>query len=164
MAHHYTQGKYYPVNRKKYIGNSEPIYRSGWELIVFSKLDEKPEVFRWGSESFSLPYMYELDGKQHKYYIDLYVEVINKQNKIDKLIIEIKPDAKLSPPIKPKSRTGKSLRNYNLQIADYIKNTNKWKFAKAYAVSNGISFYIMTEKGMYIFEDRPVKVSSAKFF
>jgi len=31
----FYQGVYSPKNPKKYLGNKNPIYRSGWEKVVF---------------------------------------------------------------------------------------------------------------------------------
>ncbi len=145
----YTQGTYHPINRSKYIGTREPEYRSSWEYSAFIKLDNNPNVIRWGSENVVLPYMYELDGKKHKYYIDLYVEMKTGENTMSKWLIEIKPDEKLSMPVKPKNKNPRSLRNYNIRIADYYKNMNKWQFASQFAASYNMSFLIMTEKGVY---------------
>lgn len=160
----YTQGKYNPQNRNKYIGVRDPEYRSSWERSAFIKLDSNPNVLRWGSEIVVLPYVFELDGKKHKYYIDLYVEMRTGDTLV-KWLIEIKPDDKLMPPKKPKINSARALRGYNLRMADYYKNMDKWKFASRYATMYAMDFLIMTEKGVYsVNGDTLTKISNKRHF
>jgi hypothetical protein len=166
MTSRYTQGTYYPANRNKYIGIKDPQYRSSWEYSAFVKLDNNASVLRWGSEIIALPYVFELDGRKHKYYIDLYVEMFDaKNNKLDKWLIEIKPEQKIFMPTKPKINNAKAYRNYNLRMVEWRKNINKWQFASNYSVANGFVFLIMTENGSYIVNNGVLnKVSEKRFF
>lgn len=146
----YIQGTYHPINRQKYIGINDPQYRSSWEYSAFIKMDNNSRVLRWGSEIVVLPYLFEMDGKKHRYYVDIYAEMLDYENKVNKFLIEIKPDEKLFIPNPPKNKTAKALRNYKLRMIEYQKNINKWQFASSFAHSNKMEFLLMTEKGVYI--------------
>ena len=86
------QGRFKPKNPSKYMGDpTNIIYRSGWELKLMSFLDVQDNVIRWSSEEVVIPYRSPIDGKRHRYFPDFYVEQINTNNKIDKILIEVKP-------------------------------------------------------------------------
>lgn len=141
----WSQGIYRLENREKYIGTSEPIYRSSWEHTVMRYFDTSKNILRWGSEIIKLPYVYEVDGKVHNYYIDFYVEVLTKEQITKKFIIEVKPKAQKSPPKKPKNNNQKAIRRYKYELVTYIKNQNKWKYAEIFAKNNGMEFLIIDE-------------------
>lgn len=157
----WQQGIYTVQNREKYIGTQNPTYRSGWERSYFYHLDTNPEIIRWNSEGVVLPYQFNLDGKKHNYHIDIYFEKLVR-DKIYKVLVEIKPHAELFPPQLPKKRTYKSLKNYNYRMVSYNKNQSKWKFAQSFSSANGMDFYILTEKGIYVYPIR--KVSDKTYF
>jgi len=166
MSSRYSQGTYNVQNLSKYIGTKSPFYRSSWEFYAFSKLDNNPSVLRWGSEIIALPYIFELDSIRHRYYPDLYVEMFDaKNNKIDKWLIEIKPEQKIFMPVPPKIKNAKALRNYNYRMVEWRKNINKWQFAATFCAARGINFFIMTENGSYIVNGNTMmKVSEKQFF
>lgn len=160
----YNQNYYYVKNPVKWGGVDKVLYLSGWEYRLIVKLDENPTVTKCTANTFSIPYQYELDGRNHKYFIDFYVEAV-KNNKISKVLIEVKPDAEVYPPKKPKINNNKALVNYNKRIATYIKNQNKWKFANVFGLTNGMTFVIRTEKACYVFINNVLtKISSDKYF
>ena len=68
MASPYTQGRYAILNPDKYIGNSTPKYRSGWELTFMRFCDNHPGVINWASESLRIPYINPFTGKQTTYF------------------------------------------------------------------------------------------------
>ncbi len=76
-----------------------------------------------------------------------------QENKLDKLIIEIKPDQKLIPPVQPKNKNNKAWKNFRYKIVEYKKNLDKWRFATRYGFANNMTFYILTEKAMYYFDE-----------
>jgi hypothetical protein len=86
------KGIYLPQNPSKYIGKQQPRYRSSWELKAFISLDKNPKVIHWGSESIIIPYIDTTrNNTQHRYYVDLFFEVIDVNGISHKWLIEIKP-------------------------------------------------------------------------
>ena len=100
-------GQYTPMNLKKYVGNKLPIYRSTWELRAFISLDKNPNVVRWGSENFIIPYIDKTrNNESHRYVIDLFFEIGTSENSLPiKWLIEIKP---YNQSITPKATKRKS--------------------------------------------------------
>ena len=65
-------GKYRVKNKNKYIGDpTQVVYRSLWEKHAFKWADDNPKVKRWGSEEVIIPYLYEVDKRYHRYFMDL---------------------------------------------------------------------------------------------
>jgi hypothetical protein len=132
------KGKFRPRNRAKYFGDPDNVtYRSLWERNAFRWCDENPSVVRWNSEEVIVPYICETDGKQHRYFIDLYLEM--KSGK--KYLIEIKPDSQTKPPKPVKRRTKKHLN----EVLTFVKNQSKWRTADQFAKHNGMEFQVWTE-------------------
>ena len=87
--------------------------------------DKKDEILRWSSEEISIPYVFE--GKNRSYYPDFWIEFVNKNSKVERRIVEIKPDYQ---------------RNWGV-------NKAKWSAATKYAQDNEMSFQVMTEKELF---------------
>jgi len=133
------KGRYTPENPDKYMGNpNNIIYRSGWELQVFRRLDLDPSVLKWASEEFSIVYFNPIDQKSHRYFPDIYLE--NKAG--DKIVMEIKPDKYTKPPVKPKRQT----KRYLEEASTYMINQAKWNACKKFCDERGWIFVISTEK------------------
>ena len=96
--HGYRQGIYKPINRDKYKGIKNPMYRSSWELKFFSWCDNNPNVLEWTSENTIIPYISPFDSKVHRYYVDNAV-VIREGGEISKYLVEIKPEKQTKPPV-----------------------------------------------------------------
>lgn len=142
MARSYHQGKYNPVHPEKYVGNVKDIvYRSSWERRFCYYCDMNPDVIYWASEPKPVPYINSLDGKQHRYFIDFFVKIVDKEGKTRKLAIEIKPYVQTIPP-KQTNRKRKSFLN---ECQTYQINQDKWKYARAWAQENGFEFIVLTE-------------------
>jgi hypothetical protein len=105
-------------------------------------LDNNSNVVRWGSENVAVPYISPKDGKMHRYFIDFYVEIINREGNRSKLLIEVKPKKKLLPP-KTENRSRKTVMTETLE---YYINQSKWQSARAYAARNGMEWHIYTEE------------------
>lgn len=134
----YKQGFFNPLHPGKYIGNPKNIvYRSWMEFRVMSKLDRDPTITRWASEEFYIPYIHPLDGKPHRYFVDLFFE----KNTGKKYICEVKPHSQTQP---PKSK-GKRLLKEQVTFAI---NAAKWKAAVEWAKAKGCEFVIWTEKDL----------------
>lgn len=138
----YRQGFYHPINPKKYTGSSPIVYRSGLELKAFRWLDRAPNVLRWASENVIIPYT-SVDGKIHRYFVDLVCEMRRKDATIEKFLIEVKPDKQTRPPIISNKKAKKTVMYENYQWA---VNTAKWKAAKKWCDAKGYRFLIFTEK------------------
>lgn len=133
------KGKYKIKNPDKYLGNpSKVVFRSLWERNAFRWCETNPKVKLWNSEEVVVPYKYQVDKKLHRYYVDLLVQMDNKET----YLIEIKPKAQTQP---PKKRSRKTKRYISEQL-DYIKNQDKWYAADQYAKHKGWKFQVWTEE------------------
>jgi len=147
-----NQSKYYqdyfkPVYPEKYIGDvNEIVFMSSYELHAFEFLDSNPNVLRWASEEIAIPYMKILPDKTFRpatYYPDLYVEYRDKNGKINKELIEIKP-LKQTKRSRSRNPATKLQEDY-----DYAVNVLKWDAAKVWCNQHGIKFTIATEKSIF---------------
>ena len=137
------QGLYRPENPEKYMGNVEHVvYRSGWELQVFRRLDVDPSVAKWASEEFSVAYFNPIDQKIHRYFPDLYIENVNGT----KIVLEIKPEKFTKAPAVPKRQTKRFLQ----EAATFMINKAKWASCEMYCEERGWQFIIGTEKNLGI--------------
>ena len=121
-------GRYVPTNPKKYKGNPTTIYyRSLWERKFMVYCDKNPRILEWGSEEIIIPYLLPTDGKVHRYFPDFYIKVKRADNKIRKMIIEVKPENQSM-----RENVGKLRHNQ----AQYIQNMAKWEAARAWCKQN----------------------------
>jgi hypothetical protein len=134
----YKQGVFQPKNPEKYKGNVDHIiFRSGWELACFKWLDKNKDVTEWSSEEVVIAYVYEVDQKFHRYFVDLKFIMKGKT-----YIIEIKPKKETVPPVQGARKT----RRYITEGLTYVKNQNKWEAAEKYAKKRGWIFQVWTEE------------------
>jgi hypothetical protein len=131
-------GKYKIKNPEKYRGDPTNVqYRSMWERHLMKYFDENSGIVSWSSEEIIVPYLYEVDRKYHRYFVDFFIET--KEGK--KILIEVKPEKETSPP------TGsKRTKRYINEGLTYVRNMNKWEAANEYAKDRGWEFQIWTEK------------------
>jgi hypothetical protein len=144
----YNKGKYKIINESKYMGDiSNCIWRSTWELYFMRWCDLNTLIKRWSSESMIIPYQDET-GKYHRYYPDFYIERIDKNDleRLDRIVIEIKPKKETKEPIQPKKITAKSLETYEYQLKTYQKNLYKWTRTKNWCDKNKMKFIIVHEE------------------
>jgi len=140
----YYQGKYKLENPKKYSGDpNSATYRSSWELVAFRFCDLNPKVLQWHSEETIIPYISPIDGRMHRYFMDLKIWTKNSEGKIVVTLIEIKPDAETRPPEK---KQGKRKDVFMREVATYVVNQAKWKAARELCEREGWNFVIWTEK------------------
>jgi hypothetical protein len=145
------KGRFLPKNPQKYKGDpSNIIYRSRWELLLMSHLDDHPDVIQWSSEEFFIPYKSPVDGKWHRYFPDFYVKKKTPQNKIEVEIIEVKPAVQTVPPVIKETKTQKPSRRYINEVMTWGINSAKWKAARDYCQNRGWTFRIFTEKELGI--------------
>lgn len=137
----YKQGFFIPRNPEKCMNimeTNEPqpiVYRSGWEKDFANWCDTTPAITRWGSEIVKILYKDPIRNKETFYIPDFYFEAIDRQKKLQKYLIEIKP---------MKESTLKEASNgYDkLMVA---KNAMKWASAIQFCKKRGITFKVMTQ-------------------
>jgi hypothetical protein len=135
-------GQFKPRNPQKYMGDpTNIIYRSSWECKVMSWLDNNRDVIFWSSEEVIIPYKSPVDGRFHRYFPDFLVKVKTKDDKINTILIEVKPKRQTLPPV-PKKRVTKQFIN---EVATYGVNQAKWKAAQEYCLDRKWDFKIITE-------------------
>ena len=143
----YHQGYFTPNNPHKYIGNpTNIVYRSKWERIFLNYLDKNPRIIRYASEELIIPYISPIDHKQHRYYIDFYLEVLQHDNSVKKYLVEIKPYDQTIPPKKKKSGIDES---YIEKTKTYLINQAKWEATKELCKQKGYEFMIITENELF---------------
>lgn len=131
-------GKYKVKHPSKYKGDSSNVvFRSLWEKAAFKWCDENSMVRNWSSEEVVIPYLWDVDKRYHRYFMDLRITYTSGKT----VLVEIKPEKETMPPKRP----DKSKRYINEAIT-YVKNQNKWEAAAEYAKDRGWSFEIWTEK------------------
>ncbi len=140
----WKQDFYQVRNPEKYLGDVNNVfYRSSWELEAFEFCDFKnPNVLRWASEEIVIPYALPTPNggvRPAKYYPDLYMEYINAQKQLCKVLIEIKPKKQM------KASRARNPKTKMFENAQYMKNQLKWEAAEAWCKKNGIKFMIMHE-------------------
>lgn len=141
------KGRFAPKNPQKYKGDiTNIVYRSLWELKFMKWCDQNPAVKEWGSEIVVVPYVSPLDKKVHRYFVDFYIKVEDKEKRVQKYLIEIKPEKFTRPPAIPKKRT----KNFIDEVFQYGVNEAKWKAAFEYCQDRNMKFMILTEKDLGI--------------
>ena len=133
------QGKYKIKKPEKYAGNpNKVVYRSLWERQAFKWCENNPKVKMWNSEEVVVPYKSTVDKKLHRYFVDLLIELDNKEV----YLIEIKPKNQTIPPKKRSRKTKK----YINEVVTYAKNQDKWEAATQFAEHKGWKFQVWTEE------------------
>ena len=148
MAQRFRQGKYKPINPKKYLGDVNKIeYRSSWELKCMKNFDLSSTILAWNSEEVVIPYISPKDGRYHRYFIDFLIVTLDRSKENGKKItlIEVKPKAQT---LQPKSQ-GKKRSRFLKEAVTWEVNKAKWDYAKKYCENKGWHFQIMTEDDIY---------------
>ena len=136
------KGKFTPINPQKYRGDaSNIIYRSSWEKRVMLWLDKHSQVISWSSEEIVVPYKSPADGRFHRYFVDFYAQIRDKNGKLNSYLLEIKPKKQATEP-EIKSRITKQYIN---EVVTYAINQAKWKAATEYCKDRGWEFKVLTE-------------------
>jgi hypothetical protein len=141
-----------PIHEEKYCGKVDKIVaRSNLERAIFKFLDHNDNVKSWSSEEVIVPYVGAHDGMDHRYFVDIYLELKNGE----KLLVEIKPASQCSPPALPSARG--NMESYKAALNEYLKNQSKWLAARKYAASRGWRFVVWTENHLQAMGIRFVK-------
>ena len=139
----FIQGIYTPINKEKYLGTGNPVYRSALERDFFLFFDKNTNVTAWASEGIVIPYYFSVDSKVHKYYVDLIAAIKDSNGNTQKYLIELKPHSQTQPPKQSNRKKSSTVLYENLM---YEKNQCKWKAASEYAAKKGMKFIVLTEK------------------
>lgn len=144
------KGRFQTTNPLKYKGDiNNIVYRSLWELRFMKWCDTNQSIVEWGSEIVIVPYISPIDKKIHRYFVDFYMKVRDKDGKIQKYLIEIKPERFTKPPEIPKKKSKKFID----EVFMYGINEAKWKAAFEYCKDRNMKFMILTEKDLGIKKD-----------
>ena len=141
----YLQGVFKPNNQHKWVNEKNIIFRSSLELKYFYKCDTNSNIIKVGSENVVVPYL-QVDNSRHRYYVDLYLKVKDKNGNIQEYIAEIKPAKFTKTPKLPKSK--RRTKGYLMECKNWMVNQQKWKYATEYAKDNDMKFIILTEKNL----------------
>jgi len=104
-------------------------------------LDSNKNVLKWSSEEIVIPYKSPIDGKYHRYFVDFYAKVINKEGKVEEFLIEVKPERFTQEPKIRKKKT----KSYINEVTQWAINKSKWKAADEYCKDRKWKFQIFTE-------------------
>ena len=139
------KGKFRTKNPSKYKGDvGNIVYRSLWELRFMKWCDQNMSVQEWGSETVIVPYISPLDKKVHRYFVDFYIKIKDKNGKIQKYLVEIKPERFTKPPSIPERKTKKFID----EVFQYGVNEAKWKAAFEFCQDRNMKFMVLTEKDL----------------
>ena len=148
------KSKFKPSFPQKYQGDANNIIcRSSWERRFCNYCDTNPNILKWASEEFSIPYVSPVDNRVHRYYPDFLIEVRETSGKIKKYVVEVKPLKQTQPPKQGKRVT----KSFIYEAKTYAVNQAKWKAATEFCLDNGVEFKIITEKELGIKEWRSKK-------
>lgn len=105
--------------------------------------DTNPNILKWNSEEVVVQYVSPIDNKVHRYFIDFYIEFIDKSGQVKKQLIEVKPSTQVVP---PKQTRGKKKERYAIEMATYLINCAKWQAAQKFCEGTEVTFKLLTEK------------------
>lgn len=149
---YYQISNFYPhlKHPEKYIAqNKQIVCRSSYEIKFAKWCDGNKNVLEWSSEEVVIPYYFEIDDKFHRYFVDYWLKILQKDNTVKEFLIEVKPFDQTKEPKKPKRKT----KGYINNVVSWIRNSSKWEAAKNYCLKeqkNGrnIEFKIVTERDL----------------
>jgi hypothetical protein len=140
MATKFARGKFIMTQPEKYVGTKIPTYRSSWEWSFMRFCDTNNSVQKWASEAVNIPYRDPLTGRQTIYVPDFFIQYVDKNNKMNVELIEIKPASQTIL-----ERVGKNKYNQ----AQFVKNQAKWQAATIWCKQQGIKFRILNENDLF---------------
>lgn len=126
-----------PKHPEKYAGDPNNIVaRSKLESRFFKHFDEDSRIKIWSSEEIYCRYRSPVDGRIHRYFIDVVLQTINDEI----FAVEIKPKSQTVPP-----KVNKSSKKILREAATFAINQAKWEAAQAFCQEKNWKFIIMTE-------------------
>mgnify|MGYP006273221949 CR=1 FL=1 len=146
MAYDYKQGIFKPNHPDKYRGDvNNIIYRSGWEKRVMDWCDTNKNVVSWSSEEIIIPYISPVDNRPHRYFVDFYVEALDRDGKKVVYLLEVKPKGQTQEPKVQKRKT----KRYITEVVTWGVNQAKWKAAEEFCKDRGWTFRLITETDLF---------------
>jgi hypothetical protein len=140
MYQNCRKGFFKPVNPNKYAGDATKIiYRSNIEHRYMKMIDLDKRIIRWASEEHVIPYVSPMDGRPHRYFIDLVI--MTEAKKV--FFVELKSYSQTIPP-KP-NKKGKLKPT---EVATWEINNAKWDAAKEFCRKRGAKFLLLTERDL----------------
>lgn len=107
--------------------------------------DMAENILEWSSEEVVIKYFNSIDKKIHRYFVDFWVKIQEKNGDVKCKLIEIKPFKQTKKPKQPKRQT----KTYLREVKTWVINNNKWEAANAYCKSKNWEFLILTEKEIF---------------
>ena len=107
--------------------------------------DQNPNVMKWASEELIIPYKSPLDNRYHRYYPDFIIQVLNKHQQKETIVIEVKPYKETLEPVSQKNLTKK----YLYEVKTWSINKSKWEATIEYCKDRKWKFMILTEKELF---------------
>ena len=159
----YTQGIFCPKKPEKCINingsldknDANITYRSSWELKFMRFCDRYDSILEWGSEVLKVPYISEVDGKEHVYITDFYFVCRDRNGKVTKYILEVKPKSQMPRldesgqiiyPDPPKTRSQRAINSWQERCNVLRVNNSKWRAARRWCRDHGFVFKVLTEE------------------
>lgn len=136
------QGTFRPLNESKYVGDSNPKFKSKLELKMMTFCDKSPLVTKWSYERIVIPYTDKTrNNSRHNYYTDCKVTMKTKTG-FKTFLIEVKSKKETIAPVKSNR---KKPETYRKEVETWVRNNCKWEAARRIAKSRGWEFKILTE-------------------
>ena len=158
----YLHGTFKPEHPEKcmnYNGQfpraKEITFRSSWEKLFCNFCDRTSAVLEWGSEILEIPYYSTIDHKDHVYITDFLFCCRDRDGAVKKYVIEVKPASQAPQvneagqiiyPDPPKTKTRKTLENWQERCNILKRNHEKWTAARQWCKKNNYIFKILTEE------------------
>ena len=140
------KSRFKPQNPQKYRGDVNSIVcRSSWEKIFCVWCDRNPAVIKWSSEEVIIPYFSPADGKEHRYFVDFWIEYLDVEGKSKQKLIEVKPMSQCMRPAGSKFSKG-----YDEKLRTWAVNQAKWETAEKFATARNMEFQVVTERELGI--------------
>ena len=144
----YRQGKYKPVNYRKYKGAPTDIfYRSSWELKFMQWCDRNPNILEWNSECIIIRYYDPVERKHRRYFPDFYVKVRGVDGRVKQHLVEVTPRRQING---PKVRTDTRNKAYITEVKTFATNTAKWEAASEFCRDRGWEWTLVDENDLQI--------------
>lgn len=126
--------------------NSKIRCMSSWEFKTCQFLDNNPNILRWSSEEFYIPYIKPTTGRVHRYFPDYWVEYQDKHGNIIQEIWEVKP---LKETRRPRASKRKNPKTKLYEDLTWAINQAKWQAATQFCKQHNVIFRIMTEQDIF---------------
>jgi len=135
----YANGIYQVKNPQKYIGKKPPHYRSSWEHVFCTFLDNNPAILQWASEAIHINYRNPFTNKNTIYVPDFLIIYEDKNGVRHAEVVEVKP----------KKETMLEAAKSTRDKAMVALNMYKWEAARKYCAANGLTFRVVSEDQIF---------------